>query len=104
MHLHVGISEPVYLIHLFGVVLVGIIQRVHCPWNWCFQRGLRSSGIYVFISRLIFAGCVRGCHLNQVYMFADCCVECCIHACASVHVYTCLAVCTGELTKTSLVN
>ena len=42
MHLHVGISEPVYLIHLSGVVLVSVIQRVHCVWNWCFQRGLIS--------------------------------------------------------------
>ena len=42
MHLHVGMSEPVCLIHLSGVVLVGVIKRVHCLWNWCFERGLRS--------------------------------------------------------------
>ena len=54
--------------------------------------------------RRIFAGYVCGCHLNQMYMFADCCMECCIHACASVHVYTCMTVCTGQLTITSLVN
>ena len=66
------------------------------------MRSIESSGIYMF--GRIFAGCVRVYHLNQIYMFADCCMECCIHACASVHVYTCMTVCTGQLTITSLVN
>ena len=72
MHLHIGISEPVYLIRLSGVVLVGVIQS-SLSMKLVFSKGLRSiesSGIYMF--GRIFAGCVRVCHLNQMYRFADC--------------------------------